>query len=909
MEAFSLTQAWPLWMLCVLPLVWFLALGHRTALGRWRLSLATILRSLALIGLALALADPVLTRSVRDISVVYALDISRSVSSSFVQSALQWIESANAKGRPAQQRYVVFADRAQLRPSLQSLQDVAVVQNNGDAKLNRALDQGATDLEQALDLSVFGFAPNHGKRLVLFTDGHATRGDVMRALPRLQAQGIPVYTFPAVSAAENDAWVESVDVAPGVRQQEPTTVRVRLFSRTETKAVVSLFVSDELEVRQSVSLAGGENQVDLRVQFKRSGENVLRVDVQADGDQVAENNALAATAWIHGKPRVIYVESAADSARYLREALTKQGIDVDVLGAGTFAQKLIGHDAVILSDVRPEDLGEAVARKLEAFVRDGGGLVFASGENTYGKEGFSNAALERLLPVKFEAPRKRKELDLVLLIDRSFSMRGQKLEYAKSAALSTLDLLEEQHRLSVVAFDSQPHEIVPLTEVGNKRRAEDLISGMTASGQTNLYNALWYGYRLLEKSPAKTKHMILLSDGNTAPPGRLAQETGADARMEIVRKARGLPPPPPSPDSIAPVLAGGFREMASMLAASNITLSTVAIGDKPNLELMSGLAKWTQGKEYEAKNESEIPSLFVAEAKRLMGESMVEEPFRPTVKAKVESLDGLDFAKAPQLKGFVLAKPRRYSEVLLEAKDQKPLLVQGHYGLGKTIVFLSDVKNRWSGDWLAWPGYGKLWSQVVREAIRRDSGDELVMTVARERQEAIVSLSALTVDGRFRNDLTPTVRVSTPQTTESTIALRQAGPGRYEARIPLRASERAPYRFELLEGGGLSRGELAKIGARSLYYGYSDEYRMLPPDIGLLKMISAQTGGKYAPKPDELFADRGDGGRVTKSLWPHFLALALLAYLLDLLVRRWPWRGTRAWYRAPKPRVSIPSPS
>jgi hypothetical protein len=39
--------------------------------------------------------------------------------------------------------------------------------------------------------------------------------------------------------------------------------------------------------------------------------------------------------------------------------------------------------------------------------------------------------VERLLPVKFEARRKRKELDLVLLIDRSHSMHGR-LQLAKS---------------------------------------------------------------------------------------------------------------------------------------------------------------------------------------------------------------------------------------------------------------------------------------------------------------------------------------------------------------------------------------------------------------------------------------------------------------------------------------------
>ena len=110
---------------------------------------------------------------------------------------------------------------------------------------------------------------------------------------------------------------------------------------------------------------------------------------------------------------------------------------------------------------------------------------------------------------------------------------------AKSAALATLDMLEEQHRLAVVAFDSRPHDVVPLAEIGSKRRAEDLIGSMTASGQTNIYNALWHAYHLLADSHAKTKHVILLSDGDTAPPPSRATEgrmSDSDSAWETMRR-------------------------------------------------------------------------------------------------------------------------------------------------------------------------------------------------------------------------------------------------------------------------------------------------------------------------------------------------------------------------------------
>jgi len=249
-------------------------------------------------------------------------------------------------------------------------------------------------------------------------------------------------------------------------------------------------------------------------------------------------------------------------------------------------------DALVMSDVSAAGLAPGAVQRIDRFVRDGGALLFAAGENTYGSEGFSKGAFERILPVKFEGPRKRKELDLVIMIDRSYSMHGKTLEYAKTAALSALDRLEEHHRLSVVAFDSQPHEIVPLRAVGNKRHAEDLISEITASGETNIFNALWHAHRLLRDSQANAKHIILISDGDTAPPHEEESDRGR-ARAEI-EKLYGVKAKVPQVERVEPDRASmpaGFEGMARLLAEKNITLSTVAIGEKPKLELLTNLSK------------------------------------------------------------------------------------------------------------------------------------------------------------------------------------------------------------------------------------------------------------------------------------------------------------------------------
>ncbi len=894
----GLAMWWPLWLMSAVPFIWWLTRRSRGGVSPRRIALAAALRSLALASVVLALCSPSLYSRTHAISVVYALDVSRSIDPAFLLTALDWMREANAQYRPAHTSYVVFADRAELLKNLNDIQSVAVRQT-GEGDGTAAVDQSATDIEQAVAASMLGFLPDYAKRLVLITDGNQTQGDVWRELPRLQSEHVRVFALPAPSGFTAEAWIDALEAPDGVRQQQPVTVRVRLASTLETQARLQIAVAGDVVSDRNMKLTAGANEVSLEVRFKRAGANPVQARL-ATPDGHAQSSLQSV--WAGPRLRLLFVEGGRTGARYLADALAVQGIDVKSITPERFAEEpaaaLRRVDAVLLSDVPADRLDEEATRRLEAFVRDlGGGLIFVAGENTYGKAGFSGSGVERLLPVKFEARRKRKELDLVLLIDRSYSMHGRKLELAKSAALATLDLMEEQHRLAVVAFDSQPHDVVPLAEVGSKRRAEDFISSMTSAGRTDIYNALWRARELLKASQAKTKHVILLSDGETAPPpnARAPAERASDSRAmlemlhsmgyghgEIDKLMAEEKPAHPSS-------AGGFEDLVADMAAANITLSTVAIGDKPNLPLMTGLAQWGNGKSYVAQRDSEIPALFVTEARRLLGESLIEEPFRPVAKRRSEMLAGIDFESGPELKGFVAGRAKRFSDVLLQAKHEQPLLAETRYGLGKTVAFLSDAKNRWAADWLAWPGYGKFWAQVVRGAARGAATQEFAWQVTRHGGEGLLKLTALTADGAFRNDLWPKARVLQPNGESTVVVLRQSAPGTYSARIALDAVAAAPYRFELLPGPGLLQQEVTRIGERALYYSQSDEFRARPADVGMLKALSERTGGRFAPRTDEIFARSSDGGMLATLLWPLLAGAALLLFLLEIVVRRAPW--------------------
>jgi len=759
---------------------------------------------------------------------------------------------------------------------------------------DNVISQNATDIEAALRAAMFGFAPHQARRLVLISDGNQTRGEVWRAVSRLQDEKVRVFTVPAAVSASTDAWIESITFPPGVRQQEPVSIRVSVRAVATMPASVELSIGKRILGKRSVQLSTGDNSVIFDTRLPKQGSNIVTAQLKSQTDVVPENNTLSESVQVGPRPRVLYVEGKPASAHYLAEALRAHYIDVTTAtaqGLNEDPQRMSRYDAVVLSDVYAHDLAADTIRQLGVFVREGGGgLVFVAGESTYGKQGYEGNDVERLLPVRFEGRRKRRELDLVLLIDRSHSMRGRKLELAKTAALSTLDLLEEQHRLAVIGFDARPHEVVPLAEVGNKRRAEDRIASMTASGQTRIYPALAMARRILAGSKSSTKHVILLSDGVTAPSSGLSEAEQIQAeirrgREDEMRRAGGEVAEDADPEAISQT--GSMEELVAGLARDNVSLSTIAIGPKPNLDLMSAIADIAGGKAYVAKNDAEMPGLFVSETRRLLGDAIVEEQFHPTIGSRASVLAGLDFAAGPPLGGFVTTRAKQFSDVLLRALDEQPLLATTQYGLGRTAAFLSDVKNRWSAKWLGWKGYGRFWAQVVREVIPRRAEAGIDWRVTRNGGKAGVQLTALSTELTYRNGLLPKVRVTEPYGESVTVLLRQIAPGEYRAELPIAANSRA-YRFELLEGGGISAREASSAGERMLSYAWTDEYRLLPPNNQLLREISEQTGGVFAPKAQDIFADYDDTQLVPRSIWYWFVAAALLLFLADILIRRSP---------------------
>src|ERR1043165_7782396 len=110
-------------------------------------------------------------------------------------------------------------------------------------------------------------------------------------------------------------------------------------------------------------------------------------------------------------------------------------------------EELAAYDAVIFSDVPATDMNIRQMSLLRAYVEDlGGGFVMLGGQDSFGLGGYFRTAIEDALPVRMRSEKKKDTpgLAMMIIIDRSGSMMGEKIQMAKEAAIAAVEVLGDR---------------------------------------------------------------------------------------------------------------------------------------------------------------------------------------------------------------------------------------------------------------------------------------------------------------------------------------------------------------------------------------------------------------------------------------------------------------------------------
>ena len=451
---------WPLLLLAAIPVFWWVSRRTLMDLSPGHLRLGTLIRSAIVLCLALALTQPVLIQSGYWVSVVYLLDVSQSVSPQAISEAVDWIEATEAAGEADHSRFIPFASNSLVFAELDELRTVQIT----NIPTEGAIDQSATDIEGALTQASRSFAPNHLKRLVLISDGNENAGAVKDSILRMNQENVEVFTRPLATRTTPDAWVEEVLAPATVTEEELFPLEVLIQSMFPARGEVELrFGRDDPQTRE-VELEAGINRIAFEVRPTDTGPTMIEAEVRIDSDRFPDNNVFRQSVVVDGPPRILYIEGRTESADYLRNALEGEGIDVQFAAPGEIPlllDELDTYAAVILSDVEAATMTPIEMEALAVYVRElGGGFLLVGGESVYGEEGYSETAVEEILPVKFDL--ERPTVALIIVLDKSGSMGGEKLELAKEASKAAVEVLRDDHQIGIGIFKrSLKREILP----------------------------------------------------------------------------------------------------------------------------------------------------------------------------------------------------------------------------------------------------------------------------------------------------------------------------------------------------------------------------------------------------------------------------------------------------------------
>ncbi len=116
-----------------------------------------------------------------------------------------------------------------------------------------------------------------------------------------------------------------------------------------------------------------------------------------------------------------------------------------------------------------------------------------------------------------EPDQQRQPLNLSLVLDRSTSMQGSRLEQTKAAAQRMIDSLSSEDTLGIVTFSDKAEVVWPSQPLTDPIKAKAKVSAIQASGGTEILQGLLSGLAELEKrrTTYAVNHMILLTDGQT----------------------------------------------------------------------------------------------------------------------------------------------------------------------------------------------------------------------------------------------------------------------------------------------------------------------------------------------------------------------------------------------------------
>ncbi len=838
----------PAWLLVLIPalgcVIYFTA-RSRAGLPVAVQRLALLLRGMAIIAIILGLARMVHLSGGEGLSILVLRDLSASVprlvSDEIVSETSKRLGSLEF---PDQVGFVSFGKDQQLE------QPMGLRLGPG---VSSQVDRNGSDIAAALRYSAStleGSAPGGARRIVLISDGNSTEGDPVQEAKNLATAGIVVDVLPVHYEHQHEVIVENVEVPETVRPGQTFSVDSVIWSSGEASATVVLSEQDRIIERRPVQLSEGRNRITFGLGATSSPLRRLRVTVYPnDGtDSLEQNNSGLALVRTIQPPRVLIVSEDPDDT--LARILAEGSILADVVSpqhVSAIAEDYLGIEAVILDDVSAFDLDPTRIELVEKLVHSTGmGLLMVGGPSSFGAGGWRGTKVEEALPVKMDIRQRKKLPNGALAVILHTCEFAQGNLWARRIAVASLDALTAQDYFGVLLYDSGVDRLgIPMQLVADQESIRSQINSLSPADMTRFSPTMQMALQTLLPVDAHSKHVVVISDGD---------------------------PPPPTQSLIDAYVESGIR------------ISTICIQPHPGPTgpaTMKKIAQDTAGRYYFVDDPAMLPQIFFREALTVRRNLITEETFTPSIVEIADPIRGLASAGFPPLHGVVLTTVKPLSRLVLVNDEQDPVLALGRHGLGKTAAFTSDVRSRWSADWLSWSGNSTFWSQLIRSISRELDSGVLEVSHQVEGDVGTIVIDAIDPEGRFIDGLDVKAVLVGPDLSEESVVVNQVAPGRYVGKFAAVQEGSYLLRIDHDDGQGNRGGQTKAISV-----GYPAEYRTLRSNDDLLRRIAEASGGRILSGSDDLLDRSLPKKRDRKPLWSILAIIGLGLFFFDIVIRR-----------------------
>jgi len=855
--------------LYALPIFWIVSTFVYRHLPLPKIIVSAFLRSMVFLLVVIVLAGlSGKKESKREISAVFLVDMSDSITWEGKEWMWNYVKGLSGSlDDKIKKGVVVFGGESRIiTPDL--TEDLEL-----DNLLGSITDSGIstdrTDIASGI-MATLGIMPEDSSKIViLLTDGNQNLGEVERAALMAAGNNVKVFVVspPDVQKA-GEILIKKVVAPKEINEGEMINIKVVIENRNDraVKGDLKLLNKDGILKEWDTEFKSGISVFEVPYKSEEKGfiKFNANLDIEDAGlDLDKENNSKFAFVNVSDKTRLLYINGAKNQKMYLPDALVDKTIDVEIKNPDQIPktlQEYIKYDSIIFSNVSRDSISDEQMTLIEKYVKDyGGGFVMTCGTNITAEGGYSGTKIEEILPVKIiggDPPKKEKKsrLSLILIIDKSGSMLGKKMLFAKKASIELIKQLKPNDNFGIVAFDTSPYTIVELKS--NEEAKKEIIrklSMLNADGGTDIFPAMDAAYRQIRQKNSKVNHVILLSDGNTKS------------------------------------IYYHYNKMITKFQQAHITVSTIALGTwLVNTKLLEDIAKKTKGQFYQISDIIRLPRLIIKDSEFFVSQSdFHEEHFYPQINQKSQILKGIYDKQFPPLKGHTITEAKENVEVPLITNimgKTDPILADWRYGLGKVVVYASDANARWSSKWINWEMFNKFWSQVVRWSMRDISKANYDIKIKAEDNTISLQLesSSLLEDGTKLavSLISPDYAGNGQELLMMQVApkrfiseLKDIDPGTYNLKIS-RTRDGKVIDFK-------TKGLLVpeKIVTKPL------EYAVQGNNTLQLKNIAEITGGKYNPKKEDITVEEEEI-IIFKSLAGFLIPLALFLFIADIAVRK-----------------------